>query len=119
LQTTIIGPHRDEVSIYINDKLAISFASEGQIRTIAIAMKLAQAEYISSKVGVPPILIVDDIMGELDRSRRIAFLPLLERSHYLKSQVFMTCTEQTWPGELINKMEAWRVSAGSLERYKK
>jgi len=116
LQTTIIGPHRDDVAIYINDRLAISFASEGQVRSIAVAMKLAQAEYISNRVGIPPILLVDDIMGELDKNRRIAFLPLLQRSNYLRSQVFMTCTEQTWPDELINQMEVWRVSAGTLEK---
>ncbi|MGC8828753.1 MAG: DNA replication/repair protein RecF [Verrucomicrobiia bacterium] len=118
LKTTIVGPHRDDLAIYLNDKLAADYGSEGQIRSAAIALKLGQAEYFSLQLGVPPILLVDDIIGELDRNRREAFLPLLERSHRFRSQVFMTCTEQNVPSELHKILEVWRVFNGTLQKLK-
>lgn len=116
IKSTLKGPHRDEVEILINDKKADTFASEGQIRSIAIALKYAQAEYFTQKHGRPPIMLIDDIMGELDQNRRSAFIPLLERSRYMQSQVFMTCTEQNWPSELSKNMQIWRVVDGSVRK---
>lgn len=118
LKTTLIGPHRDDLHIFINDRLAIDYASEGQLRSIAIALKLGQAEYFSKKHGVPPILLVDDIMGELDKHRKAAFYPLIERAQYHRSQVFITCTERNFPSELRKQLEVWRVFDGNLEKLK-
>ena len=81
---------------------------------LAIALKLAQAEYLSGLHGSPPILLIDDVMGELDRKRRGAFLPLLHQVHQARSQVFMTCTEQSWPEELAKDLQRWEVASGSL-----
>lgn len=116
MKTTLKGPHRDEIEILINDKKTETFASEGQIRSIAIALKYAQAEYFNRKHGCPPIMLIDDIMGELDQKRRSAFIPLLERSKYMQSQVFMTCTEQNWPTELSKNMQIWKVIDGSIRK---
>ena len=111
---TLVGPHRDELQLLVHDRPASQFASEGQKRTVAIALKMAQAEYLASLHGAPPILLIDDVMGELDRQRRTGLLPLLEEAHQARSQVFMTCTEQNWPRELGRTLHRWQVNQGIL-----
>jgi DNA replication and repair protein RecF len=113
-RSTLIGPHRDEVVMQLNDRSASQFGSEGQKRSLAIALKMAQAEYLTGITGTPPILLIDDVMGELDLKRRTGLLPLLERSHQARGQVFMTCTEENWPGELGKELNRWTVKNGSL-----
>lgn len=113
-RSTLVGPHRDDVALLLNDKPAAKFASEGQKRTLAIALKMAQAEYLSGILGVPPILLIDDVMGELDAKRRTGFLPLLERAQHTRGQVFMTCTEENWPRELSRDLQRWEVNAGRM-----
>lgn len=115
-RSTVVGPHRDELQLLLNDKSAAPFGSEGQKRTLAIALKMAQAEYVSGVHGTPPVLLIDDVMGELDVKRRSGLLPLLERAHHARGQVFMTCTEENWPRELGRDLQRWRVEAGALRR---
>ena len=115
-RSTVIGPHRDEVQFLLNDKSAAQFGSEGQKRTLAIALKMAQAEYVTGIHGTPPVLLIDDVMGELDARRRSGLLPLLERAHHARGQVFMTCTEENWPRELGRDLQRWRVEAGALRK---
>jgi DNA replication and repair protein RecF len=116
LRTTVVGPHRDEVLLAIGERPAAQFASEGQKRSIAIALKLAQAEFLATHHGPPPVLLIDDVMGELDRQRRAAFLPLLRRAQHARSQVFMTSTEENWPRELSADLTRWEVNAGQIAR---
>jgi DNA replication and repair protein RecF len=113
-RATLIGPHRDDVQLLLNDRSAAQFGSEGQKRTLAIALKLAQAEYLTGIYGAPPVLLIDDIMGELDVKRRSGFLPLLERAHQSRGQVFMTATEENWPRDLAADGRRWIVREGSL-----
>jgi DNA replication and repair protein RecF len=113
-RSTLVGPHRDDVHLLLNDRAAGQFGSEGQKRTLAIALKMAQAEYLAGIHGGPPVLLIDDIMGELDARRRSGFLPLLERSDQAHCQVFMTATEENWPKELGGKLQRWRVNQGAL-----
>ena len=115
-RSTLIGPHRDDVALLLNDKPALQFGSEGQKRSLAIALKMAQAEYLTGLHGAPPILLIDDVMGELDVKRRSGLLPLLQRSHQARGQVFMTCTERNWPAELGRDVQSWQVKAGRLEK---
>jgi len=115
LKSTLIGPHRDELALTLDSKPASQFASEGQKRSLAIALKLAQAEYLTAHFGPPPVLLIDDVMGELDARRRSAFVPLLQRIHRTNSQVFMTCTEENWPRELARQAKRYFVSAGSIQ----
>jgi len=79
-------------------------------------LKMTQAEYLSAAHGAPPILLIDDIMGELDAKRRAAFLPLLNQSQTARSQVFMTCTTENWPRELGRDLQRWEVKAGAVRR---
>jgi DNA replication and repair protein RecF len=115
-RSTIVGPHRDDVQLLLNDRPAAQFASEGQKRTLAIAFKMAQAEYLGLIHGVPPVLLIDDIMGELDLKRRSGFLPLLEQAHQSRGQVFMTATEENWPGQPGREVAKWTVVRGELQR---
>ena len=115
---TLVGPHRDEVQLLLNDKSAAQFGSEGQKRTLAIALKMAQAEYVTGIHGLPPVLLIDDVMGELDAKRRGGLLPLLERAHHARGQVFMTCTEENWPRELGRELQRWQVEVGALREVK-
>lgn len=115
-RSTLIGPHRDDFSLLLNDQSAAQFGSEGQKRSLAIALKMAQAEYLTGIHGSPPILLIDDVMGELDVKRRSGFLPLLERAHRSRGQVFMTCTEENWPRELGRDLQRWEVHSGKLRK---
>ena len=115
-RATLVGPHRDDLQFLLNDRPAAQFGSEGQKRTLAIALKMAQAEYLTGIHGAPPILLIDDIMGELDAKRRGGLLPLLERTHQARGQVFMTATEENWPSELGRELQRWQVSHGTLTR---
>lgn len=114
VRTTLIGPHRDDVSLLLNERSAAQFGSEGQKRTLAIALKMAQAEYLAGIHGVFPVLLIDDVMGELDARRRAGFMPLLERSRGGGGQVFMTCTEENWPVELGAELHRWNVEEGLI-----
>lgn len=113
---TLIGPHRDELLLLLNDRSAAQFGSEGQKRSLAIALKMTQADFLAGVHGAPPILLIDDVMGELDLKRRSGLLPLLDRSHQARGQVFMTCTEENWPRELGRDLHRWTVQSGAMAR---
>jgi DNA replication and repair protein RecF len=115
-RSTLVGPHRDDLQLLLNEKSAGQFGSEGQKRTLAIALKMAQAEYLAGIHGSPPVLLIDDVMGELDVKRRGGFLPLLEQARKAGGQVFMTATEENWPSELGKDLQRWEVKVGTLTR---
>lgn len=115
-RTTMVGPHRDDLALRVNGQPAAQYTSEGQKRTLALALKMAQAEYMTGLHGSPPVLLIDDVMGELDATRRSGFLPLLHQSQRAGGQVFMTCTAEEWPRELGRELIRWSVDAGKLSR---
>jgi DNA replication and repair protein RecF len=114
-RATLVGPHRDDLLFLQNEKSAAQFGSEGQKRTLAIALKMAQAEYLAGIHGSAPILLIDDVMGELDLKRRSGLLPLLENARKTVGQVFMTATGENWPSELGKDLQRWKVETGSLK----
>jgi len=89
---TTTGPHRDELDIFLHGHPAASFASEGQQRSLAIALKLAQAACIRHSTGATPIYLIDDVFGELDPTRRENFLAVLPRD----AQMLITTTSLAW-----------------------
>jgi len=115
-RSTLVGPHRDELQLLVNDRPIAQYGSEGQKRTLAIALKMAQAEYLADIHGAPPVLLIDDIMGELDVKRRSGFLPLLHRAQLSRGQVFMTATEENWPQELGKDVQRWKVRTGTIAK---
>jgi DNA replication and repair protein RecF len=115
-RATLVGPHRDDLQLLQNEKSAAQFGSEGQKRTLAIALKMAQAEFLTGRHGSAPILLIDDVMGELDVKRRSGLLPLLDQARRTSGQVFMTCTEENWPAELGRDLQRWEIKSGQLSK---
>ena len=93
-KSTALGPHRDDLNLNIDsgfgNKLARSAASQGQARSYALALKMASIEYLSGKLGEPPVVLLDDVESELDEHRREALYRLLSE---LQSQTILTATE--------------------------
>lgn len=110
-RSTLVGPHRDDFSLNINGLDASKFASEGQQRSIVLSLKMAQFSVLKEIKNKNPILLIDDIFGELDNSRRIKFLSLLPK----ESQKFITTTNLDW---LHNyRLEAYKkysIDAGKI-----
>ncbi len=112
LRQTGTGPHRDDVELLLNGRRS-QFASEGQQRSMAIALKLGQARLLEAhagKGGRPPLLLMDDIFGELDLARRNALLGQLPA----QAQQLITTTHMEWmsgitPGR-IHRVDHGRVS---------
>lgn len=78
MKSTERGPHRDDLELLLNGRPARQFASEGQQRCLVIALRLAQVAYFRRKGGVTPVLLCDDVLGELDPERRARFWASLE-----------------------------------------
>ncbi|MEP6955961.1 MAG: DNA replication and repair protein RecF, partial [Chthoniobacterales bacterium] len=92
LRQTVVGPHRDDIALLVDGMPAAQYASEGQQRTIALAMKIGQARVFAAEGGAPPLLLIDDIFGELDPSRRNRLLDALPA----ESQKLVTATNMDW-----------------------
>ncbi len=90
---TSSGPHTDELAIDLAGRAARAFASQGQLRALVLAMKIAEIEYLSEILGSPPVLLLDDVSSELDpiRSRQL-FEFLLE----VPCQTFITTTHPSY-----------------------
>ncbi len=91
LRQTTVGPHRDDVQFFLND-ISADDASEGQQRTLVLALKLGAARLLERHFGEPPLLLLDDIFGELDPARRNALLAALPAN----AQRIITTTHLDW-----------------------
>ena len=76
--TTLVGPHRDEVELAINQTPVRQYGSQGQQRTLVLALKLAELQLIEEVVGEPPLLLLDDVLAELDLSRQNQLLDTIQ-----------------------------------------
>jgi len=83
------GPHRDDMGVFVNDMDARAFGSQGQVRTCALSLKLSEIEIMKQESGESPVLMLDDVMSELDPSRRRLLIGYLEGV-----QTFVTCTDR-------------------------
>jgi len=99
-KTTSVGIHRDDMEFRINDKDGRIFASQGQQRTAALAVKLAQITLIERERGVLPVLLLDDLLSELDGSRQKY---LMERAQGLQSIITLTGAESAFDNYLKQK----------------
>ena len=107
---TTAGPHRDDLKILINGTEARVYGSQGQARTAALAIKLAEVEIFRKTAGESPVLILDDVMSELDLARRRKLLAEVDGV-----QTILTCThtEKVLFGKAVNKI---RIVGGKIKR---
>ncbi|BBH23381.1 DNA replication and repair protein RecF [Paenibacillus baekrokdamisoli] len=85
---TLVGPHRDDMAFYINGKEASIYGSQGQQRTTALSLKLAEIELIHEEIGEYPLLLLDDVLSELDQNRQTQLIETFQS----KVQTFITTT---------------------------
>lgn len=95
---TSIGPHRDDLFFYVSGKLLKAFGSQGQQRSAALALKLAQLEYVKNNTGEYPVLLLDDVMSELDSERRTHLLKFIDG----RVQTFITVNDKHLIPDLNN-----------------
>jgi DNA replication and repair protein RecF len=107
----VIGPHRDDVSFRINGKDAVSFASQGQQRTVVLALKLSEIDIISEIVGESPILLLDDVLAELD-NRRQEFL--LRSINDTTQTIITTTTLSAFSEEYLRDKKVYSIAAGCV-----
>ena len=88
-QTTLFGPHRDDMDLYLSGELMKAFGSQGQMRTAALSMKLAAFDLLEAMQGEPPLLLLDDVLSELDPDRRRRLIARIGRA-----QALLTCTDR-------------------------
>lgn len=112
LRYTLAGIHRDDVNFFVNGLAARDFASQGQLRSAALALKLSEAEIIRRKNKTNPVIILDDILSELDFIRRDYII-----HHIEKSQVFITCCNINDLSSM-NGGKSWNVENGSFTEIK-
>ncbi|MBQ7021894.1 MAG: DNA replication/repair protein RecF [Phascolarctobacterium sp.] len=108
---TGIGPHRDDIVLLLNDMSLKSFGSQGQQRSGALALKLSQLEYVRREIGEFPILLLDDVMSELDNSRRAQLLMFIDG----KVQTFITVNDRELIPELAGN-NYFEIVQGSVRK---
>lgn len=108
-RSCLSGPHKDDLEIDINGKPAKSFASQGQTRTAALSMKLAERELHCGDGGEYPVLLLDDVLSELDPRRQEFVL-----NRITGGQVFVTCCEDERLGRLLDGA-VYHVETGTVK----
>ncbi len=111
-KTTGVGPHRDDLSFFTEDQNIKLFGSQGQQRTAALSLKLAEIELVKRKIGENPILLLDDVLSELDRNRQQALLNFIDGI-----QTVITCTGlEEFVGYRSGMNTLYKVTNGIIER---
>jgi len=111
-RTTLVGPHRDDLQFSIRKTAARDFASEGQQRSFVLALRLAQAAWFQERSGVRPVLLADDVLGELDPVRRSRFWSAIDPA----SQIIATGTQL--PDAELGTWQVFGVNDGVFEEKK-
>lgn len=112
---TTIGPHRDDLRFIINKADVSDYGSRGQLRTTLLALKLAEVEWMKSRTGEWPVILLDEVMAELDGNRRAGLLRYMDR----EQQVLFTTTELgLFPPEFLEDAEIWDVKGGVVQPRK-
>ncbi|MEX0682850.1 MAG: DNA replication and repair protein RecF [Dehalococcoidia bacterium] len=109
---TLNGPHRDDVAFTLDDMAADGFASRAQQRTIALALRLAEARFLRDRRGDPPLLLLDDILSEMDAARRDSVLGTLGDV----DQMVVTGTDwDRFPRSFLAGASQFAVESGSVQ----
>ena len=110
--TTLVGPHRDEVEFTINQTPARQYGSQGQQRTLVLALKLAELKLIESVIGEPPLLLLDDVLAELDLTRQNKLLETIQD----RFQTLITTTHLgSFDAQWLRSSQILTVNAGQIQ----
>lgn len=106
-----VGPHRDDIIFYINNQEATKYASQGQQRTIVLALKLSELELITDKMGEEPILLLDDVLAELDDIRQNYLLKSINSN----TQTIITSVDTIlFEDEFLKDVEIYKIENGEI-----
>ena len=109
--STKIGPHQDDLEFYINDLDAKMYASQGQQRSIVLSLKLAEINYLKSKTGTYPVLLLDDVLSELDKNRQLKLLDAINEN----VQTFITTPSiSDIKEDLLKKAKVFNIENGNI-----
>ena len=109
--STKIGPHQDDLEFYINDLDAKMYASQGQQRSIVLSLKLAEINYLKSKTGTYPVLLLDDVLSELDKNRQLKLLDAINEN----VQTFITTPSiSDIKEDLLKKAKVFKIENGNI-----
>jgi DNA replication and repair protein RecF len=110
---TLVGPHRDEVELIINQTPARQYGSQGQQRTLVLALKLAELQLIEEVINEPPLLLLDDVLAELDPSRQNQLLDAIQdRFQTLITTTHLSAFDSQW----LKSSQILYVSAGTISK---
>ncbi len=109
---SLVGPHRDDMSIHVNDVNVGVYGSRGQQRTAALSLKLAEVELLKQQTHDEPVLLLDDVLSELDVSRQNYLLNTVTQAQ----QVLVTTTDvSSVNAGFLQQATVWRVNEGRIE----
>jgi DNA replication and repair protein RecF len=115
LKSTSIGPHRDDLFFYADNQDVKTIASQGQMRTIVLALKLSLSEMINAKYGHYPVVLLDDMFSELDYKRQHSILSKLNQN----AQLFITTTDlKTIDQTIIKEAKVFTIQQGKTKGVK-
>ncbi len=109
MKTTLRGPQRDDFTFEVKERGAKSFGSEGQQRGLVVALRMGQAAWLRARTGIAPIVLADDVLGELDPARRAGFWrTAASTGQVLASGTSLPADPAAW--------EVWEVKEGNFQR---
>ena len=109
--STRIGPHHDDLEFFINKLDAKMYASQGQQRSIVLSLKLSEIDYLKSKTGSYPVLLLDDVLSELDRNRQLKLLDAINEN----VQTFITTPSiSDIKEDLLKKAKVFKFNNGTI-----
>lgn len=108
--TTLIGPHRDDFRVFLEDRNVAHFGSRGEQRTATLAFKLAQLEYMAKILGKRPILLLDDVFSELDASHRAHVVEIVGQ----QQTIIATVELENIPQEFLDSARILKVEKGQI-----
>ncbi|MDX1437982.1 MAG: hypothetical protein R3335_14310, partial [Anaerolineales bacterium] len=109
---TTIGPHRDELRFLGNGIDLGTFGSRGQMRTALLTLKLAEVEWMREKTGSWPVVLLDEVLAELDHTRRA---DLLIRINECRQALLTTTDASLFGEEFLSKAQVWQIQDGHLK----